>query len=281
MPTITGTIGNDNLNGGNGDDVILAGAGADVLSGGAGNDTMNGEAGADRLVGGSGNDEMDGGSGSDSVSGDAGNDTLVYRLSENLGGAADVYTGGAGTDTLVLQLTAAQWQDPSVRAALQGYVEHLSRVARSGQGEVSNGGASDYTLDFGGGTRLTVQMTEKLAVGVQTVAGGAYVLVDHTAALIAGVATGSTKEASGVANGTPGTATAAGDLSSDDLDGPDDLFQVVATSQATDHGYGNFTVTSAGVWTFTLNDAHPSVQELNAGGTLVETFQVMAADGSR
>ncbi|HSW03170.1 VCBS domain-containing protein, partial [Aquabacterium sp.] len=281
MSTINGTSGNDNLNGGSADDLMLAGAGNDMLSGGSGNDAMHGEAGADKLVGGSGNDVLDGGSGSDSLAGDAGNDTLVYTLSDNLpGGALDVYTGGSGTDTVMLQLSDAQWQDPSVRAVLQGYVAFLASVARSGQGEVSNGVASDYVLDFGGGTRLTVQMSEKLSVAVQSSAGGAYVTIDHTAALIGGVGTGSTVEAGGVANGNAGTATATGDLSSDDLDGPDDLFQVVAAGTPTAHGYGNYAVSASGVWTFTLNNSHPSVQELNAGGTLTETFKVKAVDGT-
>ena len=39
-------------------------------------------------------------------------------------------------------------------------------------------------------------------------------------------------------------------------------------------------MTAGGVWTYTLNNAMPTVQALNAGGTLTDTFTVTAVDGT-
>src|SRR3954471_20472574 len=128
MTTITGTTGNDNLNGG---------SGADIIDGGAGND---------KISGGSGDDILNGGSGSDVVNGDSGNDTLIYNLSENINGSKDIYTGGSGIDTVLMQLTSAEWLDSGVRAELQRYVTFLQTVKVNTQGEVSNGSASDFVF---------------------------------------------------------------------------------------------------------------------------------------
>ncbi len=149
MSDITGTSGSDNLNGG---------SGADIIDGGLGND---------KISAGSGNDQVDGGAGSDAVNAGSGNDTLIYNLSENLGGAKDVYTGGSGVDTVLLELTQAQWTDPAIRAELQRYVSFLATVKTNTQGEVSNGSASDFTFKFSTGTSLTVQMMETLAISLQ------------------------------------------------------------------------------------------------------------------
>src|SRR5678816_2123905 len=51
-------------------------------------------------------------------------------------------------------------------------------------------------------------------------------------AVISGVASGSVIEAGGVANGTPGTPTATGDLSSADLDNPNAVWTAVSTATA-------------------------------------------------
>ena len=249
------------------------------LNGGAGNDTLSGGAGNDRVFGGAGDDRIDGGGGSDDLKGGSGSDTMVYRLGANTG-AQDIYTGGSGKDTVELQLTQAEWTDPAVRAELQRYVSFLATVRLSAQGEVSNGIESDFVFSFANGTRLKVQMTEKLAVAVQD-SSGQYVIVDHLAALITGTATGAVTEAGGVINSSPGVPSANGDLHADDLDGPDDLFQAVAAGAATANGYGSYGVTAAGVWTYTLDNSHAAVQALNVGSVpLTDSFTVLSADGT-
>ncbi len=78
-------------------------------------------------------------------------------------------------------------------------------------------------------------------------------------------------EAGGVANGTPGTPTATGDLNSTDVDNP----ATPGTSRHVlrgDSGFGTYTLTAAGVWTYTLDNAMPTVQALNVGQTLTDTL---------
>nr|ALV86596.1 secretion target domain protein [uncultured bacterium 27] len=99
-------------------------------------------------------------------------------------------------------------------------------------------------------------------------------------AVIAGTATGSVVEAAGTANGTPGTPTATGSLTITDVDSPAPTFQSVAAGAASSNGYGSYGMTAGGVWTYTLNNNNPSVQALNVGGTLSDSFTVFGSDGT-
>jgi VCBS repeat-containing protein len=95
--------------------------------------------------------------------------------------------------------------------------------------------------------------------------------------VITGTTSGSVTEKSGVSNGTAGVATASGDLNVDDPDGAnDDVWTAATNANAT---YGNYTVSTSGAWTYTLNDDAADVQALNVGGTLTDSFVVTSADG--
>ena len=102
----------------------------------------------------------------------------------------------------------------------------------------------------------------------------------NDAAVITGPVTGTVVEASGVANGTPGTPTASGDLNSTDVDNANDTWQAVAAGAATTNGYGTYALDAVGVWTYTLNDSNATVQALNVGQTLTDTFTALTADGT-
>ena len=98
--------------------------------------------------------------------------------------------------------------------------------------------------------------------------------------MITGTAIGHVTEAGGVANGTPGTPTATGNLNSTDVDNPADAWTAVSTPTASANGYGTYTLTAAGVWTYTLDNSNAAVQALNVGGTLTDTFTVTTVDGT-
>ena len=98
--------------------------------------------------------------------------------------------------------------------------------------------------------------------------------------MISGVTNGAVLESGGVANGTPGTPTATGDLSSTDVDNPNDAWTAVGTATASANGYGTYTLTAAGVWTYTLNNNDAAVQALNVGDTLTDSFTVTTVDGT-
>jgi len=273
MGTITGSNGSDTLIGTGGSDTINSGNGDDYVYGGGGSDSLNG---------GAGDDTLDGGSGSDQLNGGSGNDTLVYNLSENLvAGTKDVYTGGAGADVIQLQLTWEQWCDPAVRAQLEKYVQFLSTVKLSAQGEVSNGSASDFVFNFAsatgsGASTLTVQMMERLDVLVQPASGGLFATVDYRMSLISGNASGTVIEAGGVGNSNVGTPTVSGDLYADDLNGVDDAF----VGSAGNAKYGSYVVTEKGEWSYSLNNGNSEVQALAAGKTMHDSLTVRSADGA-
>ncbi|WP_284275002.1 VCBS domain-containing protein [Bradyrhizobium iriomotense] len=102
----------------------------------------------------------------------------------------------------------------------------------------------------------------------------------NDAAVISGTATGSSVEASGVANATPGTPSASGTLADADVDNTPNTFTTVSTPKASTGGYGTFTMTAAGVWTYTLDNANSKVQALNVGDTLTDSFTVTTIDGT-
>ena len=94
-------------------------------------------------------------------------------------------------------------------------------------------------------TATTVDGTEQLVI--ITINGR------NDAAVISGAANGSVTEADGVANGTP---TATGDLNSTDVDNnPNDAWTAVGTTP-TASGYGSYTLTAAGLWTYTLDNSN-------------------------
>ena len=74
--TVTGTNGDDILNGGVGNDTLYGLSGNDTLNGNDGNDILRGGDGNDILNGGNGNDTLWGNSGYDILNGGAGNDIL-------------------------------------------------------------------------------------------------------------------------------------------------------------------------------------------------------------
>jgi VCBS repeat-containing protein len=91
----------------------------------------------------------------------------------------------------------------------------------------------------------------------------------NDAPVISGPTTGTVTEDSAL--------TATGTLSITDADAGQSVF---AAQTATAGTYGSFAVTTAGAWTYTLNNADTAVQALNAGQTLTEHFSVASSDGS-
>ncbi len=102
----------------------------------------------------------------------------------------------------------------------------------------------------------------------------------NDAAVISGVTSGPVIEAGGVANGTPGTPVATGNLNSIDGDNPSDAWTAVGTATASTNGYGTYTLTAAGLWVYTLDNSNAAVQALNVGQTLTDTFTVTTVDGT-
>ena len=117
-------------------------------------------------------------------------------------------------------------------------------------------------------TVTTIDGTQQL---VTIIIGGI-----NDAAIISGTTTGSVVEA---ARKEPGIPIATGTLTSADVDNASDSFTPVER-QESDEGYGTFTMTADGVWTYTLDDGNSAVQALNDGNKLIDSFTVTTIDGT-
>ncbi len=97
-------------------------------------------------------------------------------------------------------------------------------------------------------------------------------------AVISGKSTGSVE----VADDGPGSGklTDTGTLTDTDVDNTPNTFIAAAAGSATDHAYGTYQMTAAGVWTYTLNNSNPMVQGLHEGHYLTDTFTVHTVDGT-
>src|SRR5439155_558745 len=103
---------------------------------------------------------------------------------------------------------------------------------------------------------------------------------NNDAAIISGTATGSVIEAGGVANATPGTPTATGTPTDADVDNAPNTFTTLSSPTASACAYAWLTMTAAGVWTYTLDNANSAVDALDVGDTLTDTFTVHTVDGT-
>lgn len=105
----------------------------------------------------------------------------------------------------------------------------------------------------------------------------------NDAAVISGTTSGTATEAGAsviAARSALRTLSTSGTLTSTDVDDAPNTFAAVDTPTSSTHGYGTFTMTEGGVWTYTVDDANPAVQALNVGDTLTDSFTVTTIDGT-
>jgi Ca2+-binding RTX toxin-like protein len=169
--TLTGTAGNDQLqgfagddtlNGNDGNDLLYGDAGNDVISGGNGNDVLFGGAGNDTLTGNDGNDKLYGGAGNDSLTGGNGADVFAWTLADRGTSPATL-----PTDTI----TDFSIASPAAGGDLLDLRDLLQGEAKSG---VSAGNLQNY-LDFdtttsAGNTIIHVSSTGGFSGGVYSAA---------------------------------------------------------------------------------------------------------------
>jgi VCBS repeat-containing protein len=128
--------------------------------------------------------------------------------------------------------------------------------------------ATDFTITVSDGT-LSAERPFTIAINGT-----------NDAAIISGAINGTAIEASGVANSALGALSAIGTLKSTDVDDAPNTFAAVSKPAESAHGFGTFTMTTAGVWTYTVNDANSAVQALNVGDKLTDSFTVTTIDGT-
>jgi hypothetical protein len=112
--SLYGGWGSDELRGGDGNDYLVAGSGDDLAYGNSGDDVLVGHSGVDSLNGGSGADELRGGDGNDYLSGGYGNDVVFGGNGIDTiisDGGDDRWVGGAGNDLFIVKNTTYTGKD--------------------------------------------------------------------------------------------------------------------------------------------------------------------------
>jgi Ca2+-binding RTX toxin-like protein len=93
---VTGTEGDDEIQGGRNNSVIRGLGGTDILEGRSGDDRLDGGAGDDTLNGDEGDDQLTGDSGDDILRGGAGRDTYLFNLGDGIDTIEDVAAASEG-----------------------------------------------------------------------------------------------------------------------------------------------------------------------------------------
>nr|WP_245268640.1 VCBS domain-containing protein [Mesorhizobium ciceri] len=140
---------------------------------------------------------------------------------------------------------------------------------------VNENDATVQALNTGGSTTDTFNYTVSDGSLTDTAVLTVTINGANDAAAISGTKTGTVVEAA-ASNGS-GTPTATGTLTDTDVDNTPNTF--IASSGTT--GHGSYTMTAAGVWTYTLNNADLTVNALNTGQSLPDVFTVTTVDGTQ
>src|SRR5207237_864242 len=93
---------------------------------------------------------------------------------------------------------------------------------------------------------------------------------------IGGVSTGSVTEDVAV---TLGNLATSGTLNILDADQGQSNF-TAQPSAAGSNGYGAFTLTTAGAWTYAADDSQAAIQQLGAGQSITDSFTAVSSDGT-
>jgi VCBS repeat-containing protein len=209
-------------------------------------------------------------------------DTAVLDLFTASGGSFAASSSQAGA-TLTFGISGGT----AGNTVMEGIAYNISKTGLYGTLFLnSTTGAYLYVPDNAAVNALVAPTTENFIITVSDgtlSANQTYTVIingTNDAAIISGTATGAAVESSGFANAAPGAPTATGTLTATDVDNPPNTFTEVSSATPSAKGYGTFTISAAGVWTYTLDNTNAEVQALNVGGTLTDAFTVATVDGT-
>jgi VCBS repeat-containing protein len=124
----------------------------------------------------------------------------------------------------------------------------------------------------------TASASQTFSIDINGVNDEATIAGDETGSIGGAPAASAARFAAALA---PAPHVATGTLTSADVDDPANTFAAVTSPTASDGGYGTFTMTAGGKWTYTLDDNNGTVKALNVGDTLTDTFTVTSIDGTQ
>ncbi|AFM24648.1 VCBS domain-containing protein [Desulfomonile tiedjei] len=159
------------------------------------------------------------------------------------------------------------------------FVPFTNVISNNGYGTVSFfDGVWTYALDntnlavqgLAAGETLTDTFTVTVTDGIQVTAHVVTITITGTndPAVFGGDDSGSVTEDNAL--------TDSGTLIDSDVDG---AAFVPFTNVTSDNGFGTVSITTGGLWTYTLDNSNPAIQSLAEGQTLTDTFTVISTDG--
>lgn len=303
---VTGTGAND----------VLAGSSA-IINGGDGDDQITGSDLIERINAGDGDDFIFGGGGDDTIFGNDGTDTAIYTgslqdavLTAGKSNSYTLTTADGGTDTLK-HIEFIQFDDFTYQMGVNnGVFTRADNATTNEDGSVEiDVLANDF--DFEGDTFAITSYDAVSANGVAVTMNNGNFVYDassHAAYQALGrdasttdtftytvtdaVGNESTETVTVIIEGRndaptitggdtsgnvseDGVLTASGTLVAEDIDVGDELTWSVLNAGS----YGSLSVDDDGNWTYTLDNDSASVQALNDGDNVSDTFTVQVSDG--
>jgi VCBS repeat-containing protein len=292
---------------GGGDDIIDSGTGDDVVFAGGGSDHIYGNGG----------DTIDGGEGGPTDSDtlnlglvDEKNTVIKYTTDAsdplNLSGSVTFPDGSTLSFTNIENIVFAAPKDPTITLrepdpdmcmvedsdAIQSTGGTLvladadatdaTIVAQAGVAgalgvfAIDAAGVWTYTMNTNAGNQLDAGQVATEEFSVTTTDGGSdmvtVTILGRNDAAIITVTDGAVTE--------DGPTTFTGTVTATDVDNNDNVFQEVASATLSGSGYGTYTMSTAGVWTYVLSNEHVDVQALEAGETMNDTITVTSEGGT-
>lgn len=180
----------------------------------------------------------------------------------------------AGTEDTAYVVTQEQllagWSDPEGTP-----LQATNLVATNATVTANADGSFTVTpaANFHGVVELKCEVTDGSSVTVRR--AQLAIAPVNDAAVIGGTRTGSVTEATAA---SAGVAQYTGQLTVSDVDSAAS-FQA-RSNQVSDSGFGTFSLSSSGLWTYRLDNANPAVEALATGETLSDSFTVRSADGT-
>ncbi|MGZ8189611.1 MAG: VCBS domain-containing protein [Methylococcaceae bacterium] len=229
-----------------------------------------------------GEDGLGGSNGTNNAAPTASNlNTTETYTEDTVKNLTDIVITDSDSSTVTAILTLSNTAAGSLNTATSGAVTSTYNAATgvwSANGAIANVNtlltALTFTpaTNFNGNFTIATSVSDGIAPAVTSSKSFTGIAVNDPA-LITGNSTGNVTE-----DAAPNTAT--GTLTSSDVDNTANLFLAKAAGSASSGGYGTYAMTTAGAWTYTLNNSNATVNALNTGGILTDTFTVNSADGT-
>ena len=181
----------------------------------------------------------------------------------------------AGTEDASFVVTQQQlvggWVDP------EGYGVYATDLTATNATVTQNDdGSFSYTVtpdaDFTGVVQLSYRVTDAFASSSTSLSVTLSAVNDPASGFQGGLSGSVTEDAPIV--------SVAGDIDFTDVDNPSDSWLSVSNPAASDRGFGTYIMSASGVWEYRLDNANATINALQTGQSVNDTFTLTTADGT-